>query len=116
MVLELIGSMLSCYVKRHSDVYSERHDQGSVSDGDNILFHVSLVFNSAVWPKLTNDSNEDEIKLSLQLNGICEIYEKYKSMPIFESTSLEFLQNGYTEFVCYSYCYFDIGNVKPVDL
>ena len=37
-------------------------------------------------------------------------------MPIFESTSLESLQNGYTEFVRYAYRYFDIDNVKPADL
>ena len=43
------------------------------------------------------------------------VKEKYKSMPIFESTSLESLQNGYTEFVHYAYRYFDIDNVKPVD-
>ena len=113
---ELIESILPCYVKRYCDVYSERNDEGSVSDGDNILFHVCRVLNSAVWPDLTNDSNEDEIKLSLQLNAIREIYEKYKSMPIFESTSLESLQNGYTEFVRYAYRYFDIDNVKPADL
>ena len=107
---ELIKSIFSCYVKRYSDVYSERNDEASVSDGDNILF------NSTVWPALTNDSDEDEIKLSLQLNTICEINEKYKSMPIFESTSLESLQNGYTKFVHFAYHYFDIDNVKPADL
>ena len=95
---ELIKSILSCYIKRYSDVYSERNDEGSVSDVDNILFHVWHVWNSAVWPDLANDSNEDETKLSLQLNTIRETYEKYKSMPIFESTSLESLQNGYTKF------------------
>ena len=67
-------------------------------------------------PDLTKGSDEDEIKLSLQLNVIREIYEKYKSMPILESTSLESLQNGYNEFVRYSYRYFDIDNVKPADL
>ena len=36
-------------------------------------------------------------------------------MLIFESTSLESLQNGYTEFVRYVYRYFDINNVKPAD-
>ena len=113
---ELIESIFSCYVKRYSDVYSEKNDKGSISDGDNILFHVCCVLNSAVWPDLTKDSDEDEIKLSLQLNKICEIYEKYKSMPIFELTSLESLQNGYTEFVCYAHHYFDIDNVKPEDL
>ena len=113
---ELIKSILSWYVKRYRDVSSERNDKGSISDGDKILFHVCHVSNSAVWPDLTNDSDEDEVKLSLQLNAIHEIYEKYKSMPIFESTSLESLQNGYTEFVCYAYCYFDIDNVKPADL
>ena len=45
---ELIESTFSCYVKRYSDVYSERNDEGSVSDGDNILFHVCRVLNSAV--------------------------------------------------------------------
>ena len=74
------------------------------------------VLNSAVCPDLTSDSDEDEIKLSLQLNVIREIYEKYKSIPIFESISLESLQNGYTEFVRYAYRYFDIDNVKPADL
>ena len=74
MVLELIESILPCYVKRYTDVHSERNDEGSVSDGDNILFHVSCDFNSAVWPSLTNDSDE----LSLQLNAIHEICEKYK--------------------------------------
>ena len=54
---ELIESILSCYVKRYSDVYSERNDKGSVSDGDNILFHVCHVLNLAVRPDLTNDSN-----------------------------------------------------------
>ena len=113
---ELIESILSCYVKRYSDVYLERNDEGSVSDGDNILLHVCHVLNSAVWPDLTKDSDEDEIKLSLQLNAIHEIYENYKSMPIFESVSLEPLQNGYTEFVGFAYRYFDIDNVKPADL
>ena len=37
-------------------------------------------------------------------------------MPTFESTSVESLQNGYTEFVSYAYHYFDINNVKPADL
>ena len=37
-------------------------------------------------------------------------------MPIFESTSLESLQNDYTKFVRYAYHYFDIDNVKPADL
>ena len=37
-------------------------------------------------------------------------------MPVFESTSLESLQNGYTEFVRYSYHYFGIDNMKPADL
>ena len=37
-------------------------------------------------------------------------------MPIFESTSLEPLQNGYTKFVHYAYRYFDIDNVKPAVL
>ena len=95
---ELIKSILSCYIKRYSDVYSERNNEGNVSDVDNILFHVWHVWNSAVWPDLANDSNEDETKLSMQLNTICGTYEKYKSMPIFESTSLESLQNGYTKF------------------
>ena len=96
---ELIESIFSCYVKRYSDVYSERNDEGSVSDDNNILFHVCRVLNSTVWSDLTNDSDKDEIKLSLQLNAIREIYEKYKSMAIFESTFLESLENGYTEFI-----------------
>ena len=37
-------------------------------------------------------------------------------MPIFESTSFESLQNGYTEFVRYAYRYFHINIVKPADL
>ena len=45
---ELIESIFSCYVTRYSDVYSERNDKDSVSDGDNILFHVCHVLNSAV--------------------------------------------------------------------
>ena len=40
-------------------------EERSVSDGDNILFHVFHVLKSAVWPDLTNHSDEDEIKLSL---------------------------------------------------
>ena len=80
------------------------------------MFHVCHVLNSAVWPDLTKDSNEDEIKLSLQLNAIREIYEKYKSVSLFKSTSLQSLQKGYIEFVCYAYHYFDINNVKPADL
>ena len=35
---ELIESILSCYVRRYSDVYSERNEKDSVIDGDNILF------------------------------------------------------------------------------
>ena len=92
------------------------NDKGSVSDGYNILFYVCRVLNSAVWPDLRNKINEDETKLKLQLNTICEIYETYKSIPIFTSTSLESLQNGYTEFVRYRYHYFDIDIVKPADL
>ena len=61
-------------------------------------------------------SDEDQIKLSMQLNPILEIYEKYKSMPTFESTFLESFQNGYNEFVRYAYRYFDIDHVKPADL
>ena len=67
---ELIESILSCYVQRYSNVYSERNDEDSVSAGDNILFQVCRVLNSAVWPDLTNNSDEDEIKLSLQLDTI----------------------------------------------
>lgn len=69
---------------KDSGVYSERNDKGSFSDGDNILFRVCRVLNSAVWADLTKDTNEDEIKLSQQLNTIREIYEEYKLMPIFE--------------------------------
>ena len=94
----------------------DTYDEGSVIDGDNILFHVCQVLNSAVWPDLINNSNEDEIKLSLQLKAICEIYKKYKSMPIFESTSLESLPDCYTKFLRYPYLYFDTDNVKPTDL
>ena len=81
---ELFESTLSCYIKRYSDVYSERNDEGSVNDVDKILFHVCRVLNSAVWPDLAKDSDEDETKLSLQLNAIREIFEKCKSMPIFK--------------------------------
>ena len=63
--VELIESILSCYVERHNNVYSERNDEGSISDGDNILFHVSHVLNLAVWPDLINNRDEDKIKLSL---------------------------------------------------
>ena len=59
---ELIESILSGYVERYSDVYSDRNDEGSVSNGCNILFHVCHVLNSAVWPDKTNDSDEDELK------------------------------------------------------
>ena len=76
----------------------------------------AMFLNSPIWPDLANSSNENEIKLSLQLNTTHEIYEKYKSMPIFESASLESMQSGFTEFVHYAYLYFDINNVKPVDL
>ena len=81
---ELIESILPHYVERYSGVYSERNDKGSFSDGDNILFRVCRVLNLAVWADLTKDRNEDEIKLSQQLNTIREIYEEYKLMPIFE--------------------------------
>ena len=67
---ELIKSILPRYVERYSGVY--------------ILFRVCRVLNSAVWADLTKDTNEDEIKLSQQLNTIREIYEEYKLMPIFE--------------------------------
>ena len=113
---ELIESILSCYVKRYCNVYSERNNKGSIDDGDNILFHVCHVLNSPIWPDLANSSNEDEIKLSLQLNTTHEINEKYKSMPIIESASLESMQSGFTKFVHYPYLYFDINNMKPVDL
>ena len=56
---ELIKSILSYYVERSSDVYSERNGERIVSDGDNILFHVFHVLKSAVWPDLTNHSDED---------------------------------------------------------
>ena len=81
---ELIKSILPRYVERYSGVYSEINDKGSFSDGDSILFRVCRVLNSAVWADLTKDTNEDEIKLSQQLNTIREIYEEYKLMPIFE--------------------------------
>ena len=54
-------------------------------------------------------------KLKGNHEAIREIYEKYKSMPIFESTSLESLQNGKAQFVRYAYRYFYIDNVKPAD-
>lgn len=54
-----IKSILSYYVERSSDVYSERNGERIVSDGDNILFHVFHVLKSAVWPDLTNHSDED---------------------------------------------------------
>ena len=62
---ELTESILSYYVEKYSDVYSEKNDEGSISDGDNILFHVCRVLSAAVWLDLTNDSDEDEIKLLL---------------------------------------------------
>ena len=51
----------------------------------------------------------------MQLNAICENYEKDKSKPIFESAFLDSMQNDYAKFVYYAYHYFDIDNVKPAD-
>ena len=70
----------------------------------------------AVWPDLTNDSYEDESKLSLRLSAICENYKKYKSKPILESAFLRSMQNDYAKTVFYAYHYFGTDNIKPADL
>ena len=53
--VHIVRSILSCYEERYSDVYSETGNNNAVSNGDKVLFDVSQVFNSAVWPSLTKD-------------------------------------------------------------
>ena len=73
----MVRSILSCYEERYSDVYSETGGNNAVSNGDKILFDVCQVLNSAVWPSLTKDENEDDQILSVQFAAINNLFERF---------------------------------------
>lgn len=65
----------ACFEQQFSSVY--REDAQSFNevayDGDNVIFYVSLILNIAVWPKL-DDNKDDEDVLKKQLKRVNQIY------------------------------------------
>ena len=114
--VHIVRSILLCYEKKYSDVYSKTGDNNAISDGDKVLFDVCQVLNSAVWPSLTKDESEDDQILSVQLAAINNLFERFQTMPVFKSITRDSLQTGFVDVVWYAYRYFGIENIKPMSL
>ena len=76
-----------------------------ISDGDSVLFDVCRVLNTKVWPKLHEGSKDDE-NLSLQLNSVKNLFEKFNNMGVFHPVSIDLLIDRY----------FDIEHTEPMKL
>ena len=111
---EIIKSILSCYAERSCNLYSETTTNNPICDGDTVLFDVSHVLNTTVWPQL-NDSKKDEVLL-VQFTAINSIFERFKLMPVFESVTCESLKGGYADTIHYAHRYFAADEIKPKNL
>ena len=113
---QMVQQILSCYDERYSNLYVERNNDDLISDGDNVLFDICRILNSKVWPSLEQPDSDDEQVLSHQLTAVTKIYQKYKLMDVFTSTTLNSLIIGYIDVVRYAYRYFNIDSTDPMKL
>ena len=68
-----------------------------------------------MWPKLQEGSKDDE-NLSLQLNSVKNLFEKFNNMEVFQPVSIDSLIDGYSDIVQYANRYFDIEHIEPMKL
>ena len=86
-----------------------------ISDSDSVLFYVCRILNTKVWPKLQEGSKDDE-NLSLQLNSVKNLFEKFNKMEVFHTVSIDSLIDGYSDIVQYANRYLDIEHTEPMKL
>ena len=96
---QMVQQILSCYDERYSNLYVERNNDDLISDGDNVLFDICRILNSKVWPSLEQPDSDDEQVLLHQLTAVTKIYQKYKLMDVFTSTTLNSLIIGYIDVI-----------------
>ena len=86
-----------------------------IKDDDSVLFDVCCVLNTKVWHKLQEGSKDDE-NLSLQLNSVKNLFEKFNNMEVFHSVGINSLIDGYSDIVQYAYSYSDTEHTGPMNL
>ena len=87
---EVVQSILACYEERYNRVCVESgNDTDLTSDGDAVLFDICCILNSNVWPSLSKDEADDDKILSLQIDAITYVYERFKMMKVFDSVTLD---------------------------
>ena len=115
---------MTCYEDRYSRILSDNNNESSgisddenmeINDGDSVLFDICRVLNTKVWPKLQEGRKDDE-NLSLQLNSVKNLFEKFNNMEVFHPVSVDLLIDGYSDIVQYAYRYFDIEYTEPMKL
>ena len=122
--INIIKAIVMCYEDRYSSILSDNNNESSgisddenmeISDGDSMLFDVCCILNTKVWLKLQEGRKDDE-NLSLQLNSVKNLFEKFNNMEVFQPVSIDSLIDGYSDIVHYAYCYFNIEYTEPMKL
>ena len=107
---EYLKNYLTRYEERYSSLLSDNKNESSgisdgenmeISDGDSVLFDVCRALNTKVRPKLQEGSKDDE-NLSLQLNSVKNLFEKFNNMEVFHPVSIDSLIDGYSDIVQYA--------------
>ena len=117
--VEIVERIISCFEQRFGNIYSEdaRPFNEVADDGDNIIFDVCLILNTGVWPKLDDNSEEnDENVLEKQLNAVKRISQRYCKMKAFHSVTQYEVSDGYIEVVKYASRYFNTVGTNPIDV
>ena len=121
--INIVKAIVPCYEDRYSSLLSDSNKSSGISDFENMeisddtsmLFDVCRVLNTKVWPKLQEGSKDNE-NLSLQLNSVKNLFEKFNNMEVFHPVSIDSLIDGYSDIVQNAHCYLEIEHTKLMKL
>ena len=91
------------------------HDEGESSketkDADEVAHSVVKLLNTRVWMK-----DATEVKLSVQMEAISNVFESFKDIDPLRQISKELLQEQYVVLVQWATAYFNVAVIDSMDL
>ena len=110
--VNLLERIIRCYNER---CWFNENAENDSSTNDHLIFPICKIINAAAWPKLpTDDDDNDEKILHLQLKSFSRVFHQFSRMDAFKD--LYDIVTNYINVVRFCQRYFNYEKTDPTEL
>ena len=111
----MVQDIISCSEKRYGNLNSHETEVAvniNSDQGDRILFDLYCILNCNLYPKPTSNVEA----YIIQLYGFKNVKTAAVAWKVFMLFAVEDVTEGFSAITSHAYPYFEITNIKPMDV